>query len=196
MLSRYPVIGLDITNLLSHRLAVLHEDLVVWLLSKGADPNVQDAWAETPLSRAVERGSYGVINTLLSAGADVKQGAPLHMSLRIKGEHESLRLMARVLALGAPVDKFQGENSPMWDKVGFQRGTALHSASIKGNLGAVRLLLSCGADPSHNQRVHSTEIVESSALDEARNRNHTDIISMLQEHLDKQSRPDRVPFQH
>lgn len=185
MLTRYSIPGLYITNLFCYRLAVLHEDLVGWLLSKGADPNVQDAWAETPLSRAVERECYGVIDTLLNAGADVKQGAPLHMSLRIKGEQESLRLMARLLALGAPVDKYQGENSPMWDKVGFQRGTALHSAAIKGKLGAVRLLLAHGADPSRKQRVRSFEIAESSALDEVKNRNYTDIISVLQEHLDK-----------
>ncbi|KAK3613535.1 hypothetical protein LTR56_027826 [Elasticomyces elasticus] len=164
-------------------LAVRHEDLVVWLLSKGADPKLQDAWAETPLSCAVERECYGVIETLLDAGADVKQGAPLHMALRIKDEADSLHLMARLLALGAPVDRYQGEKSPMWDRVGFQRGTALHSASIKGNLGAVRLLLAHGADPSRKQRVRSFEIAESSALDEARNRNYTDIVSVLREHL-------------
>lgn len=185
MLTRYSVPVLYITDLLSYRLAVLHEDLVVWLLSKGADPNLQDAWAETPLSCAIERECYGVMDTLLDAGADVKQGAPLHMSLRIKDEPDSLRLMARLLALGAPVDKYQGENSPMRAKVGFQRGTALHSASIKGNLGAVRLLLAHGADPSRKQRVRSSEIAESSALDEAKNRNYKDIVFVLREHLDK-----------
>ncbi|TKA56564.1 hypothetical protein B0A55_12662 [Friedmanniomyces simplex] len=133
-------------------LAVLHEDLVVWLLSKGGNPN----------------GRLFICR-----------------SAQEHGESDSLRLMARLLAFGAPVDKYQGENSPMWDKVGFQRGTALHSASIEGNLGAVRLLLAHGADPSRKQRVCSSEIAESSALDEAKNRNYTDIVSVLQEHLDK-----------
>ncbi|KAK1083136.1 hypothetical protein LTR33_003456 [Friedmanniomyces endolithicus] len=164
-------------------LGVVHGDLVIWLLAHGADPNVQDAWAETPLSRAVELECYDVLDILLDAGADVKQGAPLHMSLRVKGETEGLRLMAKLLALGAPVDKYQGADALLWEKVGFQQGTALHSACIRGNIEAVRLLLRYGADPTRKQRVQSSEIAESSALDEATSRNRTDIVSVLQGHL-------------
>ncbi|KAK1818423.1 hypothetical protein LTR12_007220 [Friedmanniomyces endolithicus] len=151
-------------------LAVHDEDLVIWLLSKGADPNVQDAWAETPLSRAVGLGSYGVIDRLLDAGADIKQGAPLHMSLRIQDEAECIRLMERLLSLGAPVDKYQGENSIMWERVAFQRGTALHLACRKGNTGAIRLLLAHGADPTRKQKLLSVEVAGSSAWEELKAR--------------------------
>ncbi|KAK0269631.1 hypothetical protein LTR35_014744 [Friedmanniomyces endolithicus] len=65
-------------------LAVAHADQVIWLLAHGADPNAEDAWAETPLSRAVESECYSAIDILLSAGANVKQRAPLHMCLCIK----------------------------------------------------------------------------------------------------------------
>ena len=86
------------------------------------------------------------------------------MSLRNKDEAESLNLMAKSLALGAPVDKYEGDNSLLWDMVGFERGTALHSACISGKVGAVRLLLAHGADPLRKQRVRSLEVPESSAL--------------------------------
>ncbi|KAK0955580.1 hypothetical protein LTR91_022787 [Friedmanniomyces endolithicus] len=168
-------------------LAVAHADLVIWLLAHGADPNAEDAWAETPLSRAVESECYSAIDILLSAGANVKQGAPLHMCLCIKSEKESLRLMTRILTLGAPVDKYQGDNAPMWDKAGFWRGTALHTACIIGSVSAVRLLLAYGANPLLKQKVSSVVIPESSALNEARNRNHTDIVRVLQEHLHRSS---------
>ncbi|KAK5692152.1 hypothetical protein LTR97_011326 [Elasticomyces elasticus] len=173
-------------------LAVLHEDLIVWLLSQGAEPNLQDAWSEMPLSRAVEQGCYGVIEVLLNAGADVKQGSPLHMSLRLKDQKQSLYYVARFLALGAPVDQYQGESSSLWDKVGFQRGTALHSASVKGNLGALQMLLAHGADPLRKQMVHSLEITGSTALDAAKNRGHTDIISGLQDYIDSNAKHSKL----
>lgn len=184
-LTRRAILSFYSTDLFIYRLAVPHRDVVAWLLSNGADLNLQDAWAETPLSRAVERECYSVIDMLLDAGADVKQGSPLHMSLRIADEHESLRLIARLLDLGAPVDKYEGEGSPIWEKVGFQRGTALHSASINGKLAAVQLLLANGANPLRKQLVRSFEIAESSALDEAERRNHMDIVFVLQLHLSK-----------
>ncbi|KAK0934197.1 hypothetical protein LTR48_002924 [Friedmanniomyces endolithicus] len=163
--------------------AVPHEHLVVWLLSKGADLNLQDAWSETPLSRAVESGSLEVVTRLLDAGADISRGAPLHMSLRRKEDSASLELMEKLLVLGAPVDRYQGEDSLAWQEVGFPRGTALHSASSRGNVLAVQLLLAHGADPLRNKKVGTSEIPDSSPYEEARFRGHAEVMSVLQRHI-------------
>lgn len=63
--------------LVLNRLAVEHQDIVAWLLSKGADKNKEDAYSKTPLPRAAQKGSKGVVKMLLEAGADVTRGAPL-----------------------------------------------------------------------------------------------------------------------
>jgi len=169
--------------MIATRLAVPHEQLVSWLLSKDADSNLQDAWSETPLSRAVEFGSLNVISRLLDAGADVSKGAPLHMSLRRKDNSASLELMEKLLVLGAPVDKYQGEDSSAWKEVGFPRGTALHSASSRGNTRAVQLLLTHGADPLRNKKLGASEIPDSSPYEEARYRGHAEVMSVLQKHI-------------
>ena len=96
-------------------------------------------------------------------------------------------MLAKLVAIGAQVDEYQGDNSPIWEKVWFQRGTAFHITCKKGNLGAVRLLLAYGADPLRSQRVHASEIPESSALDEAKSRGHTEIVAVLLEYLDEKT---------
>ncbi|KAK0301768.1 hypothetical protein LTR29_017835 [Friedmanniomyces endolithicus] len=182
---RYPQTNVTFNTALqcAIKLAVPHEQLVSWLLSKDADSNLQDAWSETPLSRAVEFGSLNVISRLLDAGADVSKGAPLHMSLRRKDNSASLELMEKLLVLGAPVDKYQGEDSSAWKEVGFPRGTALHSASSRGNTRAVQLLLTHGADPLRNKKLGASEIPDSSPYEEARYRGHAEVMSVLQKHI-------------
>jgi len=154
---------------------VSHRELVVWLLLHGADPNLQDGWSETPLSRAVEHGALEVVDILLRAGADVKLGAPLYQALLM--EDESQR---RLLALGAPVNKYVGEGSWVWDWIGFERGTALHHACKRRNLDAVKLLLAHGADPSLKEKLLSDDLEHSTALDEATRRNFLEIVAVLQ----------------
>ncbi|KAK0335071.1 hypothetical protein LTR91_025978 [Friedmanniomyces endolithicus] len=161
-------------------LAVSHRELVVWLLLHGADPNLQDGWSETPLSRAVEHGALEVVDILLRAGADVKLGAPLYQALLIEDESQRLSTMERLLALGAPVNKYVGEGSWVWDWIGFERGTALHHACKRRNLDAVKLLLAHGADPSLKEKLLSDDLEHSTALDEATRRNFLEIVAVLQ----------------
>lgn len=80
--------------------------------------------------------------------------------------------------LGAPVDKYQVEDSSAWKEVGFFRGTALHSASSRGNTRAVQLLLTHGGD-----KLRASEIPDSSPYEEARFRGHAEVMSVLQKHI-------------
>ncbi|KAK3047288.1 hypothetical protein LTR09_011277 [Extremus antarcticus] len=150
------------------RLAVEHQDMVAWLLSEGADINREDAYSETPLSCAAKKGSKGVFKMLLEAGADVTRGAPLPGSLLREEGNANLELTKELLARGAPVDKFVGEESPIWERAGFQRGTALQLAcdGSHRNLAAVRLLLTYGADPRLNHRLSNDNQADVDSQDE------------------------------
>lgn len=45
-------------------------NVVELLLTKGADPNVQNIYGETPLHQAVDNGKHNIINLLLEKNAD------------------------------------------------------------------------------------------------------------------------------
>ena len=158
-------------------------------MSRGADINKQDAYAETPLSCAVKKDAKASIQMLLDAGADITRGAPLQAALvRRDGEeyrNVDLKLMEDLLTRGAPVDKFVGENSSMWEQIGFERRTALQVAcdTVHHNLEAVRLLLAHGADCTLNQRVPEGELPRSSAYEMAREYGHTDIVALMRKHM-------------
>ncbi|KXS94247.1 hypothetical protein AC578_8815 [Pseudocercospora eumusae] len=168
-------------------LAVEHRDTVLWLLSEGASVNEEDGFSETALSRAVQFGTEDVVWVLLEAGADVSRGAPLHASLLRKGGNTNLELMKELLELGAPVNKFLGEGSSIWEAAGFKQMTALHVAcdGSHRNLAAVRLLLAHGANPTLNKRLHGVELPNTSAFDSARGRGYKDIVSVIQEQVSR-----------
>jgi hypothetical protein len=108
------------------------------------------------------------------------------MSIRGKDVPESLRLMTRLLALGAPVDKYEGDESWFWDEVGFPRGTALHTVSILNCAAAAEMLLLHGADPLCKQKISSVELSDSSALDVARRENHySEVVKILQGYIEQ-----------
>ncbi|KAK3076050.1 hypothetical protein LTR53_000095 [Teratosphaeriaceae sp. CCFEE 6253] len=166
-------------------LAVEHQDVVAWLLSEGADIDKEDAYSETPLSRAVQKESKGVVKMLLEAGADVTRGAPLQASLLRKEGNANLELTKELLTHGAHVNKFVGEGSPVWERAGFEQMTALQLAcdGSHRNLAAVRLLLAYGADLRLNRRLLNGELLNTSAFVSAQGRGYTDIVSVMQEHV-------------
>lgn len=155
--------------------AIKHDESVKWLLKEGADPNLEDAFAETPFSHAVRFGSPDTLDLLLEAGADVNRGTPLHKALG----RDSL-MVERLVKLGAPVNKLSGEGSKFWDDAMMPRETALHIACSKGQYDNVRLLLAAGADPTINQWCQKAEVPDSSPLDVARATNRNEIVSLLE----------------
>lgn len=77
-----------------------NQAIVEWLLSVGADPNVQTEVGDTPLHQAVGRGQPGIIRLLLEQGADphLRNAAgvtPVHMCAQ-QGDWDLAKLLLDV----------------------------------------------------------------------------------------------------
>ena len=114
------------------------------LLNKGADPNLWDEYG-SPLGLAVGRGNLELCKKLYSAGANPNvlpiagTTTPL---VKASGKPASLPILEWLLSSGADA------NLPGISVKGLKSGTALSRAAATGNIEAVRLLLSAGADPN------------------------------------------------
>lgn len=115
-----------------------HEAVLSSLLKEGANIRARDEHDATPLHRAVARGHESVVRRLLEEGADVKA--------RDKGRLTPL-LLAAGFESAAVVQMLLDKGSEVDDSEGLNRGTALHTAVIRGNEAIVRVLLENDANP-------------------------------------------------
>ena len=111
-------------------------EIVQWLLSRGANPNVRDKYGWTPQHLAASHGHAEISRLLLQYKADSNAqhqfaGTPLEVA-SYGGRVNVARLL---IEHGADVNA--------WDS---NRGTPLHSASKKGWAEVVRLLVEHGAN--------------------------------------------------
>jgi ankyrin repeat protein len=106
-----------------------HEDVVEYLLSKGAD---HSAWSGDPLKEACDNGHLGVVKKLLAAGADINQGNPLERA----AQHGRKDIVDYLLSKGA--DAAAGNNE------------AFTSACRHGQAAVVAALLAHGVSASAN----------------------------------------------
>ena len=91
----------------------------------------------TPLLFAARQGSVECAELLVNAGADVNETAPEGVSVLVVAAHSGHRkLVAFLLEKGADINA---------DKAGY---TALHAATLRGDLDMVKLLLAHGANPN------------------------------------------------
>lgn len=114
-------------------------EIVELLLEHGADVNAASPRGATPLCCAAELGSAGLVNSLLSAGANpnspgVDGWAPLHAALSVAGDDVSVA--ASLIDAGADVN-FVNER---------QDRSLLHVAAKMGKVNFVNLLIDSGVD--------------------------------------------------
>ncbi|KAK5162831.1 uncharacterized protein LTR77_011157 [Saxophila tyrrhenica] len=163
--------------------AVNNEELLTWLLARGADPNALSTIAETPSSVAVRDGAKRSIQMLFDAGGDANIGNLLHCAVERRAGQDTAEIIELLISRGAPVDGFEFEQpSAQQLRWGFSRGTALHKACYLGNSEATSALLEHGADPYCNRRYYDEE-EQCTPLDVARANGNEAIMAMLQRNL-------------
>ena len=102
----------------------------------------------TPLSVAVRDASFSTIRMLFDHGGEIEHGELLHLATA-RTLPDALELLEYILDKGAPINEviFQNHLESYEREKYSGLVTPLHSASRKGKLDMVELLLSRGADP-------------------------------------------------
>jgi ankyrin repeat protein len=118
-------------------------EMVRWLLDKGADPNAQDSYQHTVLSRAATWQANACVKLLIEAGANVQTEDHVHSQpIGHASTPEILKLLA---AAGADINYISGEGY-----------TRLKYAAERGQVEMVRALLEMGADTDAETKRYST----------------------------------------
>jgi ankyrin repeat protein len=154
--------------------AVDNEEMTLWLLDHGADPNKQCSIDLTPLSYAVEQASLPTVKLLLDRGGNVHKGQLLHHA--VERQTDIIEMLGILLERGAPLNsKMYEKHYPSWRLYYFMGlGTALHKAAELGKADVVRYLVDQGAD------VSIKDATNRSAMDWAAMNNHQEIVELLQ----------------
>jgi len=151
-----------------------YEDVVSYLISRGADVNFKGKDGRTPLIWAAGN-SFESAKILLENGADVKakgddgMTAFIQSTFGILSKKVSTDVMDLLLENGAEVNSaLRSKSAAGW--------TALHFAVVNGDYDLAKYLLSHGANVNHTSNEGST------ALSLARQEKYKEIISLLKEH--------------
>jgi ankyrin repeat protein len=110
-------------------------DVVEMLLHKGADPNIQNAFARTPLFWAAESNKIAISRLLLKHGADVNLSSPGEVSIWETALYKGSDEIAVLLI----------ENGAFIPKQSTRLQAALSKAVLQNSLAAVKALVAAGA---------------------------------------------------
>ena len=160
-----PIDAKELGRTLLYQSAFGNKDMVVWLLAKGADPNLIVSGGWMPLHIAVHEGRLDLVEILLSKGAAVSARGddgltPLHIALAKRNEDIAKHLIAK----GAEVNA----KDVKWN-------TPLHFAASSGQLPMVKLLLANKAD------VKARDVEGSTPLHVAISTSNMDVVKLLLE---------------
>jgi len=151
-----------------------YEDVVSFLISRGADVNFKGKDGRTPLIWAAGN-SFESIKILLENGADVNakgddgMNAFIQSTFGILSKKVLTEVMDLLLENGANVNSaLISKNAAGW--------TALHFAAVNGDYDLVKYLLSRGANVNHTSDEGST------ALSLARQEKYEALVSLLKKH--------------
>ena len=131
----------------------IHRDnihLTQWFLDHGASPNlkVNLCTSETPLSTAAAFSSLALVQELVSRGARIDNGYPLHRAAE-SDMPDRERVVVYLAEQGAAIDEIlHARNKRRFniEKPLFGLGTPLHVAVTYGKMSVAKTLLSLGAD--------------------------------------------------
>ncbi len=144
-----------------------NKEVVVMLITKGADVNAKAEEGWTPLHYATGGNDRGIAELLIANGADLNaknasdQITPLHWAAW-RGHKEVAGLL---IAKGAVVNA-KNKNG----------GTPLHNATWKGHMEIVELLIANGADPNAKDAEGETPL---NWVEEGK---HKEIVDLLRKH--------------
>ena len=151
-----------------------YEDVVLLLISRGADVNFRGKGGKTPLMWAAGN-SYKATKILIENGADVKAKADdgmtafIQATLGVQSKRVSTEVMDLLLKNGANVNASTSGND-------FSGWTALLFATVNGDEELVDYLLRQGAFVNH------TSDEGQSALSLARQEDYESIVKLLKKH--------------
>jgi len=142
------------------------QDVIEFLIARGANVNARDAWDDTPLHRAAAAGQKESVELFLAKGAKVNAEGesgktPLHDAAR-KGHEEVVGVL---IAGGADLNARDGSGL-----------TPLLRAVLKKHLKAVELLVAKGAD------VNAMDKGGRTPLDYIGQQHHAEIVDLLRKH--------------
>ncbi|SHF49481.1 Ankyrin repeat [Fodinibius roseus] len=134
------------------------------MVEQGVDVNASGEGGRTPLMLASFNGHTDIVQLLLEEGARIDdRNADGRTPLIFAASGPFPNTVALLLEQGADPDATDGVDG--W--------SALMFAAAEGNANVVQVLLEQGADPS------LTDKDEETALDFARNNNHTEVVELL-----------------
>jgi hypothetical protein len=122
---------------LNHTVISGQLEAALWLIKRGADPNLTNYIGETSLHQAADNEQYSIAKLLLESGADpnIKQKdgeTPMHNAI-FRNDFAMLKLLLEYKANPNIANEYIGR-------------TPLHYAVDNNNFEATKLLISCGAD--------------------------------------------------
>ena len=134
-----------------------------YLLSVGANVNIQDRWDGTPLEDAIKSGQEVCSMLLLEHSATLRMGFITNALCEAAGQGD-LNLLRMLVTAGGNVNAAD-----------YDQRTALHLAAVEGQLLTVDYLVNtCHAD------VNMTDRWKSTAFQDALNSGHKDVAVMIQ----------------
>ncbi|XP_064398567.1 ankyrin repeat and SAM domain-containing protein 6-like [Halichondria panicea] len=145
-----------------------HMNVVISLIQRGANVNIQNTWGASALVGASQGGFYGVVHKLLNVGAeanpDISTGGMATLTpLMAATQCGHVEIVQELLRRGADVGTCL--KGTQW--------TALMLAALNNQLPVMELLLQHGADKK------ATDINGQTAADLAAALGHTDMVRLL-----------------
>ena len=157
------------------------ENLVRWFLQQGADPNFSSEICDiTPLSCAVQKAPFEVIQLLFQHGGSTAHGQLLNMASD-RTDPDTVAILQFLFDHGdTRINQTYLSSRPELNVGGCIKNAApLHHSARVGNIDSVRWLLQHGANPWQRTTVtigYGTTPIDSACYD-----NHTDVVDLLLE---------------